>query len=191
MWDMRTEGGKKLPLKVTRGGKTVKAKPVTDDKTYYPKDELYAALSDEIVSGRKITVAVVISQIDHTKPEFFDSAANLEIWKRGMKNTVENRFETMILNKNFTRCANYAVADRTKTDEVLTELGFHMTGAVSPETTKEVGKALGASHILFISYTRYQQASGDYEDDSNVRLVAVESDSVLASLRFRSRVSHD
>ncbi len=191
MWDMRTESDRKLPLKIKRGDKTVTAKPVTADKPYYPKDELYAVLSDEIVSGRKVTVAVVVTQVDHTKPEFFDSAQALETWKAGMRNSVENRFESLMLNKNFTRCGNYAVADRAKTDQVLKELGFHMTGAVSPETTKEVGKMLGASHILFVSFTRYTQPSGGYEDDSNVRLVAVESDSVLASLRFRSRVDHD
>jgi hypothetical protein len=66
-----------------------------------------------------------------------------------------------------------------------------MTGAVSAETTKEVGKMLGASHILFVNFTRYQQESGGYEDDASVRLVAVESDSVIASLRFRDRAAHD
>jgi hypothetical protein len=106
-----------------------------------------------------------------------------------MENSLKNNFETLLLNKPFLRCGNYSVADRDKTDRVLRELGFQMTGAVSADTARQVGKMIGASHLLFVDFTRFQQAGGAYEDDSSVRLVAVESDSVLASVRFRQRVN--
>jgi hypothetical protein len=130
---------------------------------------------------------VVVTQVNHTKPEFFDNAQALEAFKAGMANSLKNNFENLLLHKPFLRCGNYSVADRDKTDRVLRELGFQMTGAVSAETAKQVGRMTGASHLLFVDFTRYQQPSGAYEDDSSVRLVAVESDNVLVSVRFRQR----
>ena len=186
--DVRAGAGKTFRLTVKRDGKTVAVKVVPGKKDVFPRDELYAALADEILSGRNVSVAVVITQVNTAKPEFFDNQEALAAWKAGMENSLKNNFETLLLNKAFLRCGNFSVADRDKTDRVLKELGFQMTGAVSAETAKQVGRMTGASHLLFIDFTRFQQASGAYEDDSSVRLVAVESDNVLASVRFRQRV---
>jgi hypothetical protein len=187
--DLRAGAGKTFRVKVRRDGKPVDLKLVPGKKDVYPRDELYAALADEILSGRPVAVAVVITQVDTAKPEFFASADALAAWKAGMQNTLKNNFETLLLNKQFQCCGNYSVADRDKTDRVLKELNFQMTGAVSAETAKQVGRMTGASHLLFVDFTRFQQAGGGYEDDSSVRLVAVETDNVLASVRFRQRVS--
>jgi membrane-associated protease RseP (regulator of RpoE activity) len=189
--DIRALAGQKLPVELKRGDETVSAALAPAVRDFYPQDELFAALSDEIVTGRRVSVAVVVTDVNHTKPEFFDDAPALEAWRSAMRGQLANSFEGLLLNKTLLRCGNYSVADRDKTDQVLKELGFHMTGAVSPETTKEVGKLAGASHLLFVSFTRFQQPSGAYEDDSSVRLVAVETDSVLASLRFRRLASRD
>jgi len=188
LWDIRDGAGKKFELTVKRGTKVLTLKPTPDSKDLYPADALKAALSDEIVTGRGVAVAVIVEQINHTNPEFFPNAAALEAWKTGMKNTLGNNFENLLLNKLFLRCGNYSVADRSKTDQVLKELGFQMTGAVSAETSKEVGKMTGASHLLFLNFTRFQQPSGAYEDDTNARLVNVENGTVLASARFRQSV---
>jgi hypothetical protein len=188
LWDLRAGAGKTLRLTVERDGKPVRLKLVPEVKDVYPKDELYAVLADEIMTGRKVSVAVVVTGINHTKPEFFSDAQGLEAWKTGMGNSLKNNFENLLLNKAFLHCGNYSVADRDATDRVLKELNFQMTGAVSAETAKQVGKMTGASHLLFVDFTRFLQPSGDYEDDSSVRLVTVESDSVLASVRFRQHV---
>jgi hypothetical protein len=188
LWDIRDGAGKKIELTVKRGAKTLTLKPVPDAKDLYPADALKAALSDEIVTGRGVAVAVIVEQINHTKPEFFGNAAALESWKTNMKNTLENNFENLLLNKLFLRCGNYKVADRRTTDQVLREQGFQMTGAVSAETAKDMGKLVGASHLLFLNFTRSQQSSGVYEDDTNARLVNVETGTVLASARFRQSI---
>lgn len=188
LWDLRAGAGKTFRLKVKREGKTVSVKVVPSRKDVYARDELRAALADEIMTGRNVSVAVVVTQVNHTKPEFFESAQAFAAWKTGMENSLKSNFETLLLDKPFLRCGNYSVADRDKTDRVLKELGFQMTGAVSPETAKQLGKMTGASHLLFVDFTRFQQASGSYEDDSSVRLVTVESDDVQASVRFRQEV---
>lgn len=188
LWDVRAGAGKTFKLKVKRDGKDVTVKVVPAKRNLYARDELYAALADEIMSGRNVSVAVIVTRVTHTKPEFFESAQAMEAWKTGMEDSLKNNFETLLLDKSFLRCGNYSVADRDKTDRVLRELNFQMTGAVSPETAKQLGKMTGASHLLFVDFTRFQQASGSYEDDSSVRLVAVETDDVEASVRFRQEV---
>lgn len=189
MQDLRAGAGRTFRVKVRRDGKSVELKLTPGKKDVYPRDELYAALADEMLSGRPVAVAVVVTQVDTAKPEFFANADALAAWKTGMQNTLKNNFETLLLNRQFSRCGNYGVVDRDKTDRVLKELNFQMTGAVSAETTKQVGRMTGASHLLFVDFTRFQQAGGGYEDDSSVRLVAVESGGVLASVRFRQRVN--
>ena len=82
-----------------------------------------------------------------------------------MRSHLETLFEGLLLNKLFLRCGGYGVADRAKTAEVLQELHFQMTGAVSAGTAKSLGRMTGASHLLFVNATRFQQPSGAYEDD--------------------------
>jgi hypothetical protein len=47
---------------------------------------------------------------------------------------------------------------------------------------------VGASHLLFLSLTRFRQPSGSFEDVTSARLVAVESGTVAASVRFPQTV---
>ena len=187
LWDIRS-GEKKLELDVKRGGRrlTVKAAPAVRD--VYPNEELYAALSDDIVSGRGVSVAVIVSEIGNARPEFFDSAQALEAWRQGMKASLETNFESLLLDKNLLRCGNYSVADRDKTAQVLKELNFQMTGAVSPETAKQLGKLVGASDLLFVSFSRFQEGESSYLDQTSARLVDVETDRVLASVQFKQKI---
>ncbi len=122
--DVRGGAGKTLRLTVKRDGKTVALKVVPAKKDVYPRDELYAVLADEILTGRNVSVAVIVTQVNTAKPEFFNNAEALAAWKAGMENSLKNNFETLLLNKPFLRCGTYSVADRDKTDRVLEEARF-------------------------------------------------------------------
>ena len=188
LWDIRNGEGKLLELTLKRGGTSLTLKAAPTRKELYPQDELSSALRDEVETGRKVSVAIVVTLINHAAPELFKNAPALEAWKAGMKDSTGNLFEGLLLNKGLMRCGNYSVADRDKTKQVLEELHFQMSGAVSPETTRQLGKLVGASHLLFVSLTRFRQASGSYEDVITTRLVAVETGTVAASVRFRQTV---
>ncbi|HVE14392.1 MAG TPA: PDZ domain-containing protein [Elusimicrobiota bacterium] len=185
LWDMRSGDGKPLRLAALRGAKRVSLKASPAWRPSEPKDDLYAPLMDALMAGRNVSVAVVVSDVRHASPQFFKSAQALEAWKQGMREHAAGLFEGILLNRAFVRCPAYTVADRQRTEEVLKELHLQMSGAVSPETSRDVGKLTGASHLLFVSVTRFPRTSGGYEDDFQARLVAVESDAVLASVRLR------
>lgn len=182
------EAGNRLDFRVERRGRLLVLKARPQERDVYAKDALYSALTEEIVSGGKVSVAV-IPRVTHTRPEFFDNADALAAWQNGMSDSLDNTFESLLLNKLLLRCGNYGVADRAKTQEVFKELKFQNSGAVSPETAKELGRLVGASHLLFLDMTRFQQASGAYQDEISARLVAVESGTVLTSAKFEQSVS--
>jgi hypothetical protein len=148
-------------------------------------------LRDEVVCGRAVSAALAVTQVNHANPESFANAQGLEAWKNGVRDSVENLFEGLLLNKWLLRCGNYSVVDRGKTRQVLSELNFQKLGTVSPETEKEAGKMTGASHLLFVSLTRYRLASGGYQDSVNARLICVESGAVAASVKLDLPVPED
>jgi len=189
LWDVHNKEGQALEFTVKRGGSTLKFTLAPTRKELYSEDVLYSVLRDEVMTGRKVSVAIVVTLVNHTTPEAFKNAEALSAWKAGMRDSLFNFHEGMLLNKGLLRCGNYAVVDRDKTKQVLDELHFQMSGTVSPETTKELGKMTGASHLLFLSLTRYRQASGSYQDVTNARLVAVETGNVAASVRFQQTLS--
>ena len=185
LWSIRTLKTPDLVLK--RGNKTIKASPKPRVRNTYAMNSIKDALSEAILSGQNVAVAIVVDQVNYANQKSYPSPQALNAWKAGAKTSAEAEGETYFLNPAFLHCGNYKVIDRNKTNEILGELHFQMTGAVSPDLAKTVGKMTEASHLVFISVTRYWTKREGFTDETTYRLIETESGNVLASERLTSK----
>ena len=162
-----------LDLSVKRESRTVALRITPVQADISGTDPLFIVIEEEVLTGKKIAVAVIADEINSVEGDATFA------WKAGVKTEVESAFEGILLQPH---CPNFAVVDRRRKNDILDELRFQMTGAVPPDAARSIGRMTGATHLLFVSFTRF--AVGDV---TTARLVDVESGNVLASARLHNR----
>src|SRR5262249_558179 len=115
-----------LRLGVKRGEKALDIGLVPQARNLPSGQAIGTALLDEGLCGKQVSVALVVDQVNVMG--FRDSPEERESWKSTAKANVETRAETELLAPSLTACGNYRVVDRSKTQAVLAELKFQMTG---------------------------------------------------------------
>jgi membrane-associated protease RseP (regulator of RpoE activity) len=99
----------------------------------------------------------------------------LEQWANGLRSILLARQEQVYL-ATFKAEVNFHLADRAKTDQLLSEFNFSQTGHVTDQMRVQMGKMLGATHILDVSCSRFAN-----QDCVQFRLVGIESGEVISS----------
>lgn len=96
-----------------------------------------------------------------------------------IQGSLEKRFVNELIdytNVAIVRSRGYKVIDRSKLQAILDEQQFNLTGLVSPDTYKELGKLLGVDLFL---YGRY------YNDVIVLKAIDVESSAIVWSDQFQ------
>lgn len=178
--------GKKVGLSVRRQNQTIEFQILPEKNDMFAAYAIGHALADEMITGKRVSIALVVTGINFTGT--FPSSEAAAGWKAGMKAGVETSWESDLIAASGKRCGNYSVVDRSKTNEILGELHFQMTGAVDSSMMKTVGKMSGATHLLFVSVTRYGDGGNGWKDETDLRLVDLESGNLLATARKEDKV---
>lgn len=163
-----------MTFKVRRKGQEIKGSIKLS--TYnYPND--FYALLEMVYKGQDVRLAALPGEIQNmynVDPEL------LEKWKKSVGTEIVGYAESTYINF-FRTQKNFIVIDRHQTDKVLNEIQFQNSGLVSDEQRKQIGKLLGATHIVTVNFTRNISTGARPNDVMTRRLVEVESGKILAT----------
>lgn len=123
--------------------------------------------------NKKVTIAVVVSEVKN-------SYQNVpKDWSDSVRNNLQSDHESGLLS-GFGEDEKFSVVDRSRLKQILDEFQFNQLGFVSDKLRAKIGEMTGATHILDISFSRFEGRFNDMDDISNARLVEIESGKVLA-----------
>lgn len=170
---VRDNAGSKIILDISREGKEFPVEQTIKKVPIYDNQQILVKLEDELLSQKKVSLAVVVSKINHV------GFLNNEDGKKrseAVKTLIQPYAEKFYID-NLGMHENFFLVDRTKTEEILKELNFQATGAVSTEFVRDFGKLAGVTDMVFIDWTsnRYSR-----EDTISSRLINVEDGTVTA-----------
>lgn len=130
-------------------------------------------LQNILFGNSKVTVAVIVTEVKNSFPNMPQD------WATSTRNNLQSR-EEMHLLSGFGKNEKFSIVDRSRLKQILDEFQFSRTGFVSDKLRAKIGEMTGATHILDISFSRFQGRSYEQDDILNVRLIEIESGKVLA-----------
>jgi membrane-associated protease RseP (regulator of RpoE activity) len=126
-----------------------------------------------VYEGKKVTVAVIVSEV---KNSYLNVPKD---WADSIRNNLQSDHEGGLLSA-FGKNENFSIVDRSRLKQILDEYQFNQLGFVSDKLRAKIGEMTGATHILDISFSRFQSQYNDSDDILNARLIEIESGKVLA-----------
>ena len=132
-------------------------------------------------SGKKVRIGVSVKVGTTIAEEKF--AGGIKKWKQVVTNQHLGAYEAKLLE--FAAGAeNIRVIDRARMAETLKELRLSTTGLVAPSEQVLVGRQLGMTHMVAISFDR-GISNKRMEDLQSVRLLEIETGTVLSTQHAR------
>jgi hypothetical protein len=163
-----------LSFKIRRNGNILEKK-VTLGKIYIKFDE-YAILQN-IINNKPVRLVILVGEISTTYKA--DSG-----WHKGIElqmiSDTENTYSQLFRNES-----NCAVIDRAAVIKIQNEFEFQQSGYVSDEFRLKLGKMFGATHLLIVSFSRFQSSKYGWQDIKYRKLIDVESGKILASFAIK------
>lgn len=138
------------------------------------------AVFQQLANGKKVNLTIVVDNISNV---FIQDSKELLEWELSVKTELLTSLENDYLHA-FQYDPNFNLIDRDKVSEVLKEIRFSHSGVVSHKDREQIGGFLGASHIIFVQYSRLASLGASFKDIKSIRLIEVATDKVLASLSF-------
>ena len=133
--------------------------------------KLYAGFEKKLIDGKKVGVAII--------PSANTSTTNVSLNIPGLiendKNFICSAYEKMFIDE-FASYPNFSVIDRNVLEKVIAEQKLQVSGFVDDTTIQKLGKITGASHLFFITMSRYADSTNYVE-----RLIEVETAKVIHS----------
>lgn len=126
-----------------------------------------------------IRLAVVFGNIDYGNVSLKDLFKSQSYYI----GVIENNFLSAFRNLD-----NFSIIDRQKTNTVLTELKFQASGLVDNKTREELGKMLGATHLLVTDITILNSEDNQDEILYVMRLIEIASGKTLAVSTFKMKI---
>lgn len=136
------------------------------------------AIFQQLAREKDIHLAIIVDKLSNV---FIQDHQELEEWKSAIKRELLASLENDYLHA-FQYDPYFTLIDRDKVKEVLDELHFGLTGFVSHKEREQIGKFLGATHILFVQFSRLTSLGTLYRDVKSIQLIEIASDRVLTSL---------
>lgn len=121
---------------------------------------------------KTVNLAITIGTVTNTT---VTDKLMLEQWLNGTRSYLLAHQEQLYL-ASFNNQKNFHLADRARLDQLLNEFNFSQTGYVSDQMRAQMGKMLGATHILNVESSRFGNV-----DYVQFRLIHVESGEVIVS----------
>ncbi len=135
----------------------------------------YSLVADRLNAGNKTSIAVI--------PSANTAAQNSNLNVSGLiendKSLISSSYEKMLLDE-FRPFAGFSVIDRDMLENIMKEVTFQKSGFVDDQTIVKIGKMTGATHLMFVTLSRYDDSTAYVE-----RLVEVESTKVLYSNNYK------
>jgi len=127
-----------------------------------------------LYENNKVAIAIIVSEVKNSFP-------NVSMdWADSMRNNLQSRQESLLLS-SFGPNQNFSLVDRSRLKQILDEFQFSQAGFVPDKLRAKIGEMTGATHIVDISFSRFQGRTPREKDDVlNDRLIAIESGKVLA-----------
>lgn len=164
-----------IPIKIERQGKG-KVVQVRTTKNFTPEVDI---VFDALMNGNRVTLAIVIGNVSNTVA--LSNQANLNEWKKGIR--VQLQTEVGGVYTQFKKIfKKFSLVTRDKIMEVLKELNFQSSGYIDPATREKIGKLTGATHILYIDFSRTPRKQKAHTDIISKRLINVVNGEVLSSV---------
>lgn len=165
-------------VKVERNGKTIDFH-LTPKERKVPKDidvSAFRKICSLLGKNKKVSVLIIVGEISNSAQGYTSSKE----WERGISNVLQSNAERNYLT--LSDYPNFKIVDRNKTEELIKELKFSLSGIISDEFRAEVGRMTGATHILHITFGRFPNQTGSgFNDTTNERLISVETGEVIGS----------
>jgi len=136
---------------------------------------LFSQIGNRLNGGGKVSIAVI--------PSANTAAQNSNLNVSGLiendKSLISSSYEKMLLGE-FGSFAGFSIIDRDMLDNIMKEVTFQKSGFVDDQSIVKIGKMTGATHLMFVTLSRYDDATAYVE-----RLVEVESTRVLYSNNYK------
>ncbi len=174
------EGGQNVSCSIKRDN-NIFLKQVTLDTNYVYFD--CWVLIKKLIEGKPIRLAVITGEITHTLSNQMGQESFSQ-WQKGIESGLIINTEALFVR--FNSYKNFELIDRQHINKVLNELKLQQSGLASDASSLKLGKMLGATHLLIISYTRFQQPGSKviYQDAHYRKLIDVESGKILSSFQM-------
>jgi curli biogenesis system outer membrane secretion channel CsgG len=136
-------------------------------------------------SHQRVSVAI-LGTVDtpYSKAAFAAIGIDLDEWKRSIYMQVTGSIEQLCTDAG-RDYKNFKVVDRNYTQALLAEQKFSLSGAVTPETSTQLGKMLGVTHLIIFHFLRNPAERSfsrqGFMDTYVSELVDAETGEVLAS----------
>jgi hypothetical protein len=165
--------GKSFSFTLKRGQGT-KSLSVTPPTFNAVKDmRIYEHLLTMLACGEKVNLLVLVVDMRNTFPGISGD------WYFAKRQAIESDLDSNLLEA-FSTFTDFSLVERSALPEAFSELKLQMTGAISLETSKQIGRMVGASHLLLVEFARFQNGYNSFMDAYNQRLVDLESAKILA-----------
>lgn len=162
--------GDHVLLVINRNGQQIKFDIEPRMIKVRPTEIKISKLLDE---NKKVTIAVVVSEVKN-------SYQNVpKDWSDSIRNNLQSDHESGLLS-GFGEDEKFSVVDRSRLKQILDEFQFNQLGFVSDKLRAKIGEMTGATHILDISFSRFQGRFNGKDDILYARLLEIESGKVLA-----------
>jgi hypothetical protein len=169
--------GEDITVLIRRKGKIIK-KHIT--LGLYYTSLVDSVLQEMIYKNIPIRLAVIVDDIkSHSVVLDHQVKQKIESYINSMESYILGTIESALF-KGYLGHANFSLIDRKKTESVINELKFNKSGLVSAESQNELGKILGATHLLFVNIVLlYRQ--NDAQMTYTTTLIEVNSGKILAA----------
>jgi membrane-associated protease RseP (regulator of RpoE activity) len=126
-----------------------------------------------LLENNKVSIAIIVSEVKNSFPNVSKD------WADSMRINLQSGYESFLIFRLGEKNENFSIVDRSRLKQILDEFQFSQSGFVSDKLRAKIGEMTGATHILDVSFSRFQSSSG-MDDITSARLVEIESGKVLA-----------
>lgn len=135
---------------------------------------MYTALADKLNDGKKVSIAI----IPFANQATVSANVNASGLAESDKDMLSSSYEGMFINE-MGIFPNFSVVDRKMIESIMKEVKFQVTGFVDEQTMAKIGKMTGATHLMSVTISRYEDGTNYVE-----RLVEIETTNVVYSNNY-------
>jgi len=180
--------GQTVALKIKRGDRSLNFKPlITPTPIYSEYAIIYAIVEMLALQERHVVVALLVGKVINNA-YFPDENYRLR-WQDAISSSLLTQNESNLLN-SLGSYNDFHIVDRSTLEAAFKEQKLQLSGAIDAATAKRIGQMLGASHILLLGLSRFNNGDNSFTDEVTGRLIDVEDGTVVATTLKRTPVSH-
>jgi membrane-associated protease RseP (regulator of RpoE activity) len=167
--------GDKISYTIRRNNNTFE-KVVTLGKRYVSYD-VYV-LMKKIIDEKPVRLAIIVGEVS-------TAYVNQPGWNKGIESQLLTEAENFYI-RTFINEKNFEIVDRAAVLKILGELDLQQSRYVSDESRIKLGKMLGVTDLLILSFSRFRSSAYGWQDTKYRKLIDVETGKILASIAIKN-----